>query len=219
MRYFIKLLLFSFPLVFTAILYWPTLEQEIMSPATSVAAEIPSETEPQAVRRAKPASGIYRWKDENGKTVFSDSPGHENALGHTPDEIGYTRVSDDIKQRAAKENIRQGRVQSSGAAATQASRYPSKRAQTGYKFSMTSAGQKHGYVLLSGRIARGATCKQLKVVAEAKSDMGGFVRGSDTTSYNGFGSTLFEIKLKSKWDGRSRRPQWEISKVSARCVL
>ncbi|MEA3543862.1 MAG: hypothetical protein U9R69_01425, partial [Thermodesulfobacteriota bacterium] len=91
---------------------------------------------------------------------------------------------------------------------------------TGYKFSNTSAGQKHGYVLISGRISGGSACRQLRVTAYATSDMGRKTHGSDDIRLAGFGSRLFEMKVRSSWNGGGqRRPQWEITKITAHCLV
>jgi len=172
---------------------------------------------PQKVRSTKAdpnyesETGIYKWVDENGRAVFSDRPTNKNAVAYRPIEIGHISGVNVPRPR------RVSAVANSIATSVSAAQ-PSPRPLPDFKFSNTSAGQKHGYILLSGRISRGYRCKQLRVVATATSDRGGFVRDSDTVSYNGSGSTLYEMKARSRWNGNGRRPQWDAGSVTAVCL-
>ncbi len=237
----IKVLIISFPFVLSGALYWPVIEDRFMAPEPVVEQSeqvdylaLPERKEvsnsqqvkktirqSQSIPQEVPDSRVYRWVDENGNVVFSDRPGSGNAVPHTLIDIGYVEVSDDLKRQAL---IRAAQVEAikadllSQQNTSKGYRAASSSNVAGYEFSQTSAGQKHGYVLLSGRISGGPKCKKLIVHASAKSDMGGSVRSQDKTSYNGFGSALFEMKPRSRWNGSGRRPQWEISNVSANCA-
>ena len=156
------------------------------------------------------AGQIYRWVDDNGHVVYSNRPNHSSAESYTPKQIGYIGASN-LPERKHSKTITYTRKIS------KIQLPPSvPKLQPEFKFSTTSAGQKLGYVLLTGRISEGYACERLQVVAKAISDTGRIVRGRDVVSYNGFGSTLYEIKKSSSWKGKGRRPQWD--PVSARAV-
>jgi hypothetical protein len=235
MNVVIKFLVFSFPVVFAVTLFWPFIGADKRGTDEEASLAYPpavedhtattstvSEQQPTS-HKARPTvsspSGIYKWTDENGTVVFSDKAVHDDAVAYTPAEIGHYGVSGDVKQRIATDQARLASLRTfvSSSAITQQSY--SSRTQAGYAFTNTGAGQKHKYVLLSGRISDGPACKQLKVTATARSDTGQSVRGVDEVSFDGFGSKLFEVRVRSSWDGGSRRPQWEMVNVDARCVV
>ncbi|MCF6267608.1 MAG: DUF4124 domain-containing protein [Desulfuromusa sp.] len=219
MNLLIKLLIFSFPFVFAVALFWPAIEQKIQPPSQIIEDDLL--LKPSAIS-GKASSGIYRWVDENGRVNFSDQPTDEDAVPYTPKPLGYIGVSDDIKQRVAVEEYHSARIVASVIA--DPDRKATRQIATSaivpnYKFSNTSAGQKHGYVLISGRVSGGSSCRQLRVSVHASSDMGGYARGYDDVKLSGSGSRLFEVKRKSSWKGGgNRRPQWEITGVEADCL-
>ncbi len=161
---------------------------------------------------APTAGQIYRWVDKNGHVVYSNRPSHSSAETYTPKQIGYIGASNLPARESSKSIIHipnSSNINRPSAA---------KQRQPEFKFSTTSAGQKHGYVLLTGRISQGVACERLQVTAKAISDTGRSVSGRDVVSYNGFGSTLYEIKKSSSWKGTGRRPQWDPVSTRAVCL-
>ncbi len=242
MNLIIKLLVFSFPFVFAGALLWPVF-MENNSPAQAVFEEDPllkpspiienykphittqkpdkksSSYEQTSVQQ--PESQIYRWVDENGRVNFSDRPIHEDAVAYDPEPIGSISVSGAVKQRLVRQEHQNERIKAdlfADSAEKASQQFSSSTAEANYQFSNTSAGQKHGYVLLTGRISGGPACRELLVRATARSDEGRRARGSDTVKFSGSGSTLYEIKVNSAWKGgKQRRPQWEPGSVTAFC--
>ncbi len=237
MNLFLKISIISFPLVALLILFWPTVikitnqlffygststipvthttvekKKSILLNFESRQSQIPKE-------QVQPKGSIYRRVGEDGTISFSDRPVDASEQPHKLEQIGYVSVSEDIKQRIASDRIAvvKSNAKNYASEVKQVSRSMSQSTQN-YKFSNTSAGQKHKYILLSGRITGGPACKELQVLAVAKSDGGRLVKGVDRVSTSGFGSSLFEMKIKSNWNGKGRRPQWELVDVSARCL-
>ncbi len=242
MNLFIKLLVFSFPFVLAAALFWPAIEQKIepssqqlieadllLNPSPVIENYKPRITSKKIIKQETPSiieeptsSNIYRWVDENGRVHFSDQPSHKAAVAYTPKQLGSISVSDDIRQRVAVHDYQVEKIKAALIANdtyAKAARSERNPIAASYKFSNTSAGQKHGYVLMSGRISGGSACKKLKVTAYATSDRGRLVHGSDDIRMAGSGSRLFEMKVDSRWNGGGkRRPQWEITNISTRCL-
>jgi hypothetical protein len=125
-------------------------------------------------------------------------------------------VSADIQRRVDQQQLQTRRdVQQIARQSAQASASSS---PPQYNFSNTSAGQKHGYVVISGRVSGDKACQKLVVRATARSDDGGHVSGyDDRISLGDFGSRLFEIKVNSRWNGEGRRPYWDITRIEAYC--
>lgn len=162
---------------------------------------------------------VYRWQDENGTLHFSDRPLDRGAQLHTPAPIGSYAVSPEIKQQERLERLRVEQLKSQLIVTAVPDKISSNQSAN-YTFSMTSASQKHGYVLLTGRITGGPACEQLRVYVRAKNNSGYKVKGQQDVTYQGFGSELFEMKPRSSWNGGSyNRPQWEIAKISALCLV
>lgn len=230
MESLLRLLIISFPFVFAGALFWPVIEDKFVSPVpvveeyeTDDVLALPAQTRktktrPEDKARAETVpfhesdSGIYRWVDENGRVVFSDRPTDKNAVTHTPMEINTIAAVVPPKPRRVaaikkpKEVIETQETQRSS------------RSRRDFEFSNISAGQKHGHVLLSGRVSQGFRCKRLRITATATSDRGGFVSGHDIIKSRGSGSSLYEIKVRSGWKGNGRRPQWDAGHVSAVCL-
>jgi len=230
MELLLRLLIISFPFVFAGALFWPVIEDKFISPVPAVeqletdnVLALPEQTQrirprPENNFRAetKPFnesdSGIYRWVDENGRVVYSDRPTDKNAVAHTPMDINtIAAFVTPQEQRVASPEKPQEAV------ATQEPQNTD-RSQRDFEFSNISAGQKYGHVLLSGRVSQGFRCQRLRITATATSDQGGFVRGKDIIKSRGSGSSLYEIKIKSRWKGKGRRPQWNAGPVSAVCL-
>lgn len=242
MNLLIKLLVFSFPVVFAAALFWPTIEQNLEPSPQQLPEKDPFFKPSPIIENYKPrafskkivkqetsskfveptGANIYRWVDGNGQVHFSDQPSHKDAVSYTPKQLGTLDVSDDIKQSVAVQEYQVEKTKAALIASdVHAKAAKAKRAPivTSYNFSNTNAGQKHGYVLMSGRISGGSVCKQLRVTAYATSDRGRSVRGSDDIRMAGSGSRLFEMKVRSSWNGGGkRRPQWEITNISTCCL-
>ncbi len=229
MALLIRLLIASFLFVFAGALFWPVIHDRYVQlepiteeskrddfsvfPENNITKRLPKEVRStEAVSNYKSDSGIYKWVDENGRVVFSDRPTNKRAVAHTLIEIGHISAVD--VPRSQRVAALGNSTIVTKAPAAQASVRP----RPDFKFSNISAGQKHGYVLLSGRVSKGYRCKRLRVVATARSDRAGFVRDTDTVSYNGFGSALYEMKVSSRWNGNGRRPQWDAESVSAVCL-
>ncbi|MBD1401883.1 DUF4124 domain-containing protein [Pelovirga terrestris] len=245
MHLFIRLMCFSFPFVFAGALFWPMLEHRFFPPEPPVQqvfqvpvlpvskpavqrslprpqAETAQPQPRQSVSRQQspPSSGsrIYRWVDEQGRTVYSDQPSGRGAVVQPLPQIGSVSVSADIQRRVDQQQVQTRQ---------QAQQLISQSAQTGstngppqYNFSNTSAGQKHGYVVISGRVSGGQVCNNLLVKAWAHSDRGRHISGrTDSVSLGDFGSRLFEIKVDSRWNGTGRRPEWDITRLEAYCSL
>ena len=245
MNLFIRLMCFSFPFVFAGALFWPMIEQRYSPPEPDVQQmlQLPAPTaskpavqqplpRPQAetpqpqTRQSAPSqsspsssgSSVYRWVDEQGRTVYSDQPSGRGAVVQQLPQIGSVSVSADIQSRVDQQQVQTRQ---------QAQQLVSQSAQTGsnngspqYSFSNTSAGQKHGYVVISGRVSGDRACQKLVVRASAQSDHGRRVSGyDDRISLGDFGSRLFEIKVDSRWKGQGRRPYWEITRLEAYCSL
>lgn len=240
MNLLIKLLFVSFLVSAAVVVFWPNIEQK-RPPSPQLTEEDPLlkpspiienyksrsssikalRQKASSVNSVTKSSGIYRWVDENGRVHFSDQASHEDAVSFTPKKLGVLDVSDDIKQRIAVDEYQLSKTKAeliADSSYSQASRTGTKPEVDNFQFSNVSAGQKHGYVLMSGRISRGFRCKQLEVTAYASSDKGGFVRGHDIVSSRGSGSTLYEIKVGHWWKGKGRRPQWNAGSVSAVCL-
>ncbi len=163
-------------------------------------------------------SAIYKWIDSDGRIHFSDRATNSAAEEHSLKQIDYVEVSSDIKRKIAQDRAQLERMNKAAARTQRISRATRNIEFENYQFSNMSAGQKHGYITLSGRISGGQRCKQLRIRARAKSDVGKQVTGSQVVDYAGFGSSLFEIKQKSNWQGGGRRPQWEMADVTAVCL-
>jgi len=164
---------------------------------------------------------IYRWVDKKGHVHFADKPNHNGAVAYTPAPLGKLSASREGKKRIAAQNRHINKMKMSLTANDHnENRLRTKYvpARTNYEFSNVSAGQKHGYVLLSGRISSHSRCQKLRVTASAKSDQGKSKRGHDNINITGFGSRLFEIKIRSSWNGSKKRPRWEITELYAICV-
>lgn len=240
MNRFIKLLVISFPFVLTGALFWPVFMDKSV-PETNITARDPlltpspiidnykaniTKQKPYSKTNSSPQleqsnATIYRWVDENGLVSFSDRPLSKGAVVHEPKPLGNISVSGDIKQRLARQEYQNAQLKAdllANSIQKSSKKTNSSTTESGYHFSNTSAGQKHGYVLLSGRISGGSACRALLVRATASSDKGRRVKGIDTVKFSGFGSTLYEIKVHSYWQGgKQRRPQWEPLSVSAFC--
>jgi hypothetical protein len=242
MNLLIKLLVFSFPFVLAGALLWPVFVEKSL-PAKAVTEEDPLLKSSSIIENYKPdlntqksaakapgyqqaseqqvESNIYRWVDENGRVHFSDRPLHQDAVAHDPEPFGNISVSGAVKQRLARQQLQNERLKAQllAESARKALQQPkTSTAQENYEFSNVSAGQKHGYVLLTGRVSGGPECQNLLVKATARSDEGGRARGRDTVKLAGFGSTLYEMKIDSSWQGgKQRRPQWDTVKVTAFC--
>ena len=245
MNLFIRLLCFSFPFVFAGALFWPMVEQRFFPPESPVEqvfqvpalpvskpavqqplprpqAEAPQPQPRQSVsRQSSPApagSSVYRWVDEQGRTVYSDQPSGRGAVVQQLPDIGSVSVSTDIQRRVDQQQVqtrREAQQLVSQSAQTVSTNNPPQ-----YNFSNTSAGQKHGYVVISGRVSGDRACKKLVVRATAQSDHGRRVSGfDDRISLGDFGSRLFEIKVNSSWNGQGRRPFWDITRLEAYCSL
>ena len=241
MNLLIKLLFVSFLVIVPAVIFWPNIEQK-RPPSSQIIKEDPllkpspiiknyhSPSSSKKITKQETSlnfveptnSNIYRWVDEKGRVHFSDKPSHKSAVVYTPKQLGSISVSADIKQRVAVQEYYVKKTQvalianDAYAKATKTKRNP---IATSYKFSNTSAGQKHGYVLMSGRISGGSACKHLRVTAYAESDRGGSVHGTDDIKMVGSGSRLFEMKPKYPWSGGgTRRLQWEITSINANCL-
>ncbi len=242
MNLFIKLLVFSSPFVFAAALFWPAVEEKIepsplqlieedplLKPSTIIENYKPRIASKKIVKQetssdfVKPtSSNIYRWVDEDGRVHFSDQPNHKTAVAYTPKQLGSISVSDDIRQRVAVHDYQVEKTKAAliaNDAYAKVARSNRNPIAANYKFSNTSAGQKHGYVLMSGRISGGSACKQLRITAYATSDRGRSVHGSDDIRMAGSGSRLFEMKVSFGWNGGGkRRPQWEITGIDTNCL-
>jgi Domain of unknown function (DUF4124) len=230
MELLLRLLIISFPFVFVGALFWPVIEDKFVSPVPAVkqletgdVLALPAQTRrtksrPENHTSVKTApshkedSGIYRWVDENGRVVFSDRPTNENAVAHTPTEINT------IAAVVTPQPRRVASLETPQKAITTQKTQHSSRSPRDFKFPNISAGQKHGHVLLSGRVSQGFRCQRLRITATAASDRGGSIRGYDTIKSRGSGSSLYEIKVRSLWKGNGRRPQWDAGRVSAVCL-
>jgi len=245
MNLFIRLLCFSFPFVFAGALFWPMIEQRFFPPELPVeqTSHVPAPTvskpavqrsfprpktqtaqpQPQQSLPRQPApsgSSVYRWVDDQGRTVYSDQPLGQGAVAQQLPEIGSVSVSADIQRRVdqqqvqTRQDVRQ--IVSSSAQTYSTSSPPQ------YNFSNTSAGQKHGYVVISGRVSGDQACRELIVRVWARNDSkekpeSVYDRRS-TVRLNDFGSRLFEIKINSGWNGQGRRPYWDITRLEAYCL-
>lgn len=228
MRHFIKISAVCLTIVIAFVVYQQAFESTLVQVRVPIAEEALLNTTPIEIVRSKPSMPvppqqkpkIYRRFDENGRVVFTDRPINESEQLHPLVEIGYVGTSGEIKQRIAADRRKVADLNAINYASNveQISQASSESKQE-YKFSNTHAGQKHKYILISGRITDGSSCKDLRVTAVAKSDGGRFVRGTDNVSTNGFGSSLFEIKIPSSWNGQGRRPQWEVVDVTAGCLI
>ncbi len=155
---------------------------------------------------------MYRSVDANGRIVYSDRPHLSGATSYEPKQIGYISASGVPEPIITSDHTTPAETTSS-TVPTQAD-----KPLPEFRFSNTSAGQKQGYVLMTGRISGGYACERLQVTARAVSDTGRSKFGRDIVSYNGFGSTLYEIKKSSSWKGKGRRPQWEPANIKAVCL-
>ena len=155
---------------------------------------------------------MYRSVDANGRIVYSDRPHLTGATSYTPKQIGYISASGFPEPQKNSDHTTPAETPSSTVQTHADKPLPE------FRFSNTSAGQKQGYVLMTGRISGGYACERLQVTARAISDTGRSKYGRDVVSYNGFGSTLYEIKKSSSWKGKGRRPQWEPANINAVCL-
>lgn len=242
MNLFIRLMCFSFPFVFAGALFWPMIEQRFFPPEPPVdqAFQVPAPTitkpavqrplpRPQTVtpqpqpRQSLPkqpapsGSSVYRWVDEQGRTVYSDQPSGQGAAVQQLPQIGSVSVSADIQRRVDQQQVQTRRATQQLVSQSPQTAGTSRPPQ--YNFSNTSAGQKHGHVVISGRVSGNQACRQLVVRATAQSDRGGHISGyDDQISLGDFGSRLFEIKINSGWNGQERRPYWDITRLEAYCA-
>lgn len=241
MNLFIRLMCFSFPFVFAGALFWPMIEQRffpqeppieqgVQEPATAISNPAnqqpettttqpqPRQSLPKQPSPSTSGSSVYRWVDDQGRTVYSDQPLGQNAAVQQLPEIGSIGVSADIQRRVDQQQAqtrRDAQQLVSQSAQTSGSNRPPQ-----YNFSNTSAGQKHGYVVISGRVSGDQACNNLIVRASAHSDRGRHISGyTDSVSIGDFGSRLFEIKVDSRWDGQGRRPIWDITRLEAYCSM
>ncbi len=232
MKLFIKTLLVIFLLIAAGLLIWPVMsekfidkpllsakiqsDKDLQAPGKVLSQKMQekpidiSASEPVSPRKEQPR--IYRWVDENGRTVYSDQPNHADAQAYTPKELAQLKVS------GVPQPVRPVESVAKSAPAVVERPVQARDVPPEFEFSMTSAGWEREYVVLSGRVSGGYACKQLEIRASAKSDAGGRVWGADVVSYNGFGSTLYEIRKKSRTKVNGRRPWWEPQSVSARCL-
>ena len=243
MNLFIRLLCFSFPFVFAGALFWPMIEQRffppeppakqvfqaptlpvskpaVQRPLPRPQAEAPQPQSRQSVTRqpspSASGSSIYRWINKQGRTVYSDQPLGQGAVAQQLPDIGSVSVSADIQRRVDQQQVQTRRE--TQLLVSQSAQTVSTNSPPQYKFSNTSAGQKHGYVVISGRVSGDRACRNLIVRAWANSDRGGQIWGhTDSVSLGDFGSRLFEIKVNSRWNGQGRRPYWDITRLEAYC--
>lgn len=240
MNVFIRLMFFSFPFVLAGALFWPNIEQRFFPPDPPVEQIIrvsaPPVSKPavqrtlprpkaatqqpqQSLSTQPPSSGrsVYRWVDEQGRTVYSDQPLGQGAVAQSLPDIGSVAVSADIQRRVDLQQS-QTRRDTQQRVGPSVPLVATKTAAPQYRFSNTSAGQKHGYVVISGRVSGDQACRELVVRATAQSDQGRHVSGYDDRIRLGdFGSRLFEIKVDSSWKGQGRRPFWDITRLDAYC--
>ncbi len=228
----IRLLVISFPIVFAGALFWPVIHDRYVKPEPITEESklddfliFPEDnTTPrtkQLPRKVRPVedesyyesdSGIYRWVDEDGRVMFSDRPTNKKAVAHTPIDIGHISAANlQRPQRVVA-------VANSKIVKKTSVTQPSSRHRPDFKYSNTTARQESGYIQLTGRISSGYKCKQLRVTATAKSERGRTVWGQDIVSHNGFGSCLYDIKIRSSWRGKGSRPRWNPQEVSIRCL-
>jgi hypothetical protein len=224
----IKILLCSFPLIAAGVFFWPDIQGEatgepvqqeiVVLSRSSQPQAVPLSPKPKIVKQAVPVqeteARIYRWVDENGRTVFSDQPNHKNASVYTPKELGYISVSGTPEPASSHVESAAKPVQISSRVAT-----ANKVAQLPeFKFTALSANQRGEYLELSGRVFAGYACKKLRINARAKSNLGRSVRLSTIISTQGSGSSIFYIKKKIGADSQGRWPIWTQSTPSAVCL-
>ncbi len=229
MKFFIRILLISFPCIALAVLLWPVVEGHDFSFSRASSALISKVQDPEkkqlitvpATQKAPPENAdhqIYRWVDEHGRTVYSDRADHPEAKVYVPKKLSQLKVTGLPEPRIEHRGDPAPDMERTHKFTAAQQSLRSVPSSVPYEFSMTSASWEGEYVVLSGRIAAGAECRQLEVRASAKSDAGGRIRGTDVVSYNGFGSTLYEIRKKARTRINGRRPWWEPQSTSARCL-
>ncbi len=243
MNAFAKAVIFSFPVVFVVVLWWPgcggkptTINDAAEKDGLLKASPVSENDKAEMIRNPpteSPEAGIkknggqepdiYRWVDENGRVVFSDRPAHADVVAYNPNPLVTLSVSAEVKRRPARQQYqsaqaKQALIVGSESRKTRDLSAGSSGVANGYRFSNTSAGQQHKYVLLTGRISGGPACRNLVVTATAGSDKGSMKTGRDRVGFSGSGSALYEIKVRSGWNGgKQRRPQWKVVSVSADC--
>ena len=223
----IRFLVISVPIVFAVVLFWSTIQEKFLSPARPPVsfpqAELPTGTgenlslEPVAAKQVdsraatKTATTIYRWVDANGHVVFSDKPSSENAVKHSPKDIGRMPAAaiNYQSETASAEVVRHLLAQTAS--------QPRARL-TDFKFTSLNVDQHFRYVLMKGRISGGYGCDKLKVIATAENERGRHIRGGDVISYSGTGSRFYEMKVPARWSGMGNLPNWRTKSVNAYCL-
>lgn len=136
MNLFIRLMCLTFPFVFAGALFWPLIEQRFLPPEPPVkqVVHVPAPTvskpavqrplpRPQAEtpqpqprqslsRQPSPSasgSSVYRWVDEQGRTVYSDQPSGQGAVVQQLSDIGSVSVSADIQRRVDQQQVQSRR--------------------------------------------------------------------------------------------------------------
>ena len=92
---------------------------------------------------------IYRWVDENGRTVYSDQPNHADAQAYAPKELAQLKVS------GVPQSVRPVESVAKSAPAVVERPVLAREVPPEFEFSMTSAGWEREYVVLSGEDFRG----------------------------------------------------------------
>lgn len=227
----IRFLVISVPIVFAVILFWPTIQEKFFSsthPPASLRQDellaMPTGIErenlshdPAAAKQvnkgqeSKEQTTIYRWVDANGHVVFSDKPSSENAVKHSPKDIGRMPAPaiNNQPETASAEVVRH--------LVAQAASQPRARL-TDFKFTSLNVDQHFRYVLMKGRISGGYGCDKLKVIATAENERGRHIRGVDVISYSGTGSRFYEMKVPARWSGMGSLPNWRTKSVNAYCL-
>jgi hypothetical protein len=230
-KVFFKILLVSFPIVVAGVIFWPNLQvllNDKLGKHVDYSSTDPSLDEPlpwdiksdepekkvqtQSVVVPESEARIYRWIDENGHTVFSDRPRHEDAVAFKPKELGDLSVTGlpepdrRTVSHVVKRTVKPQKV------------VVSRQVKPKFKFSTLSAIQRDDYVELSGRVSAGYACEKLKIIVSAKNDRGMTVSGSDIIRSKGVGSSLFEVKLKVRANNKGRWSLWEQKTPTALCL-
>lgn len=227
----IRVLVISFPIVFVMALFWPTIQGKFLTHLNPSEKNIPSESlivpledkqgalpyfppaAKQVNKKTEPRTktAIYRWVDENGHVVFSDKPTDENAVKHTPKDIGHvTALASNYPAKTAPlKTLRYS---------TTRSVMQAKKKTSNFRFSSMSVDYGLQNLLMRGRVSGGFRCERLKVVATAEDGRGRVIRGYDVISYSGSGSKFYEIKKPKWWSGKGSLSEWETKDVYAECL-